>query len=100
VSDFLEPPVITSRPPSHVAVAQGSTLSLCCKASGSPPPKVQWSRSGQSFDSTLSILASQQNGCLEINPVKYNSDGDYICEARNRFGLAEKTTTVTLATKS
>jgi len=97
VSDFVEPPVITNRPPSQVAVAQGSTLSLCCAASGSPQPKVLWSRAGQSFDSTM---ASQQKGCLEIHPVKYNSDGDYICQARNRFGLAEKTTTVTLATKS
>ena len=97
MSDFVEPPVITNRPPSQVAVAQGPTLSLCCEATASPPPKVLWSRAQQSFDLTM---ASQQKGCLEINPVKYNSDGDYICQARNRFGLAEKTTTVILTTKS
>ena len=97
VSVFVEPPVITNRPPSQVSVAQGSSLSLCCKASGFPPPKVHWSRAQQSPDSTL---ASQHKGCFEINPVKYNSDGDYICQARNDFGLAEETTTVTLTTKS
>ena len=97
VSDFVEPPVITNRPPLQVAVVQGSTLSLCCEATGSPTPKVQWSRAGQSPDSTL---ASQHKGCLEMNPVTYNSDGDYICQARNRFGLAEKTTKVILTTKS
>lgn len=31
VSVFVEPPVITNRPPSQVSVAQGSTLSLCCE---------------------------------------------------------------------
>ena len=93
----LEPPIITSKPPSKVSVVQGSTLRLCCEAKGSPPPKVQWSRVHQSSDSTL---AFQEKGCLAINPVKYNSDGDYICQARNRFGVAETTTTVILPTKS
>ena len=94
---FVEPPVITNRPPAKVAVGQGSTLSLCCEATGSPPPKVQWSRAQQSHDSTL---AFQEKGCLEINPVMNNSDGYYICQARNRFGLAETTTTVILTSKS
>ena len=96
VSDFVEAPVITNRPPSRVAVAQGSTLSLCCEASGSPQPKVLWSRVYQSSDSTM---AFQERGCLEINPVKYNSDGDYICQAKNRFGLAETTTSVIVNTR-
>ena len=80
-----------------MSVVQGSTLSLCCQATGSPPPNVQWSRVEQSPDTTL---AYQQNGCLEINPVKFNSDGDYICQARNRFGIAETTTTVVVTMKS
>jgi len=96
VSVFVEPPVITKRPSSQVAADEGSTLRFCCEASGSPPPKVQWSRAQHSSDSTL---AFQQNGCLEINRVKYNSDGDYICQARNRFGLAETTTTLIVNTK-
>ncbi|KAL9962315.1 hypothetical protein ACROYT_G031404 [Oculina patagonica] len=86
-----EPPVITNKPPSQVAVVQGSTLSLCCEALGSPPPNLQWSRADQSSDSTL---AYQENGCLEINTGKYKYDGDYICQAINRYGLAETTTTV------
>lgn len=94
---YLEPPIITSKPPTQVSVVQGSTLSLCCEATGSPPPKVQWSRVHRSSDSTQ---ASQQKGCLEINPVRYNSDGDYMCQAKNRFGLAETTTTVIVTMKS
>lgn len=96
VSDFVEPPVITKRPPSKVTVNERSIIKLCCEAKGSPPPKVQWSRGRQSSDSTLAL---QEKGCLEINPVKYNSDGDYICQAKNRVGLAETTTTVIVNTK-
>ena len=94
---YLEPPIITSKLPSQVSVVQGSTLSLCCEATGSPPPRVQWSRAQRSSDTTL---AFQQKGCLEINPVKYNSDGDYICQAKHRLGVAEATTTVIVTMKS
>lgn len=94
---FVEPPFITNRPPSEVSVVQGSTLALCCGARGSPSPTVQWSRVQQSPDTTL---AFQQNGCLEINPAKYNSDGDYNCQARNRFGVAETRTKVIVIVKS
>ncbi|KAL9962314.1 hypothetical protein ACROYT_G031402 [Oculina patagonica] len=83
-----EPPVITNKPPSRVFVDEGSTSSLCCEAAGSPLPNVQWSRADQS------TLAFQENGCLEINTVRYKSDGDYICRATNRYGLAETATTV------
>ena len=92
----LEPPVITNTPPSQVAVVQGSTLNLCCEATGSPPPSVRWLRADQSSDLTL---AFQENGCLKFNMVRYNSDGDYICRATNRFGLAETTTRVTINMK-
>ena len=80
-----------------MSVVQGSTLSLCCEATGSPQPNVQWLRVEQSSATTL---AYQQKGCLEINPVKFNSDGDYICQARNRFGIAETTTTIILTMES
>ena len=96
MSDFVEPPKIFNRPPSQITVNEGSTLSLCCEAKGSPSISVLWLRDRQYSDSTL---AFQENGCLEINPVKHNSDGDYICQARNRFGLAEATTTVTVNKK-
>ena len=88
---FLEPPLFTSKPPSYVVVKQGSTLSLCCKATGSPRPRIEWSRAQPSSDL---LPAFQENGCLEVNTVKGNSDEGYICRATNHFGLAETTTTV------
>ena len=87
----LEPPAIINKPPSQVTVKEGSIFRFCCEATGSPPPKIQWSRAGQFSDSTL---ASQENGCLEFDTVRYNSGGDYICRATNNYGLAETTITV------
>jgi hypothetical protein len=88
---FLEPPIFTNKPPSHVVVKGGSALSLCCKATGSPRPRIEWSHAQES---SYLPLGFQENGCLEVNTVKKNSDGDYICRATNHFGLAETTTTV------
>lgn len=88
---FLEPPMFTNKPLSHVVVNRGSTLRLCCEATGSPRPRIEWSRAQQSSDLSPAL---QENGCLKVNTVKKNSDGDYICRATNRFGLVETTTTV------
>ena len=74
-------------------MVQGATLSLCCEATGSPPPKVQWSRAGESSASTMVF---QEAGCLKFNTVKYDNDGDYICQASNSYGIAETTTIVTV----
>lgn len=88
---FLEPPIFTNKPPSHVVVKGGSALSLCCKATGSPRPRIEWSRAQQYSDL---LPAFQENGCLEVTTVMENSHEGYICRATNRFGLAETTTTV------
>lgn len=87
---FLEPPIFTNKPSLHVGVKRGSNLNLCCEAKGYPRPSIEWSRAQQSPDL---LPAFQENGCLKINAIKEN-EGDYICRATNRFGLAETTTKV------
>lgn len=77
--------------PPQVNVLQGSSLILCCEAAGSPRPNIEWFRAQQSL---YSSLAFQENGCLDLNTTHYSSDGDYICQAKNSFGLAEATTAV------
>ena len=90
----LEPPIFIKKPPAQVVVERGSTINLCCEATGSPRPRIEWSRAQQSSDLPP---AFQENGCLEVNTVKENSAGDYICRSTNRFGLAETLTTVILS---
>ena len=93
-----EPPTFVKKLPSLVIVDEGSVLSLCCEALGSPPLNVEWSRARQAHSADTS-LAFEEQGCLEYNPVGFNSNGTYVCRARNRFGLAETTTSVVVKRK-
>lgn len=88
---FLELPVFTRKAPSQVSVSPGSDLELCCAATGSSPPTVEWSRGQRSIDATL-----YQNGCLTMKNVKDEDTGKYICRATNRLGFAQLTTEIFL----
>lgn len=79
---FLEVPAFTKKSPSQVSVSPGSDLELCCAATGSPPPTVEWSRGQRSIDATL-----YQNGCLTLKNVKDENTGKYICRATNSVGF-------------
>ena len=74
---------------------RGTTVSLYSIATGSPRPKVEWSRHQIS---TLFSPFFQEDGCLAVNTTKAHGEEDYICRATNSFGLSETTTTV-IATK-
>ena len=89
----IELPVFTSKPVSKLSVSRGSTLSLCCEAAGSPPPKIEWSRAESS---TYSRLLLQQKGCLTINTAKEEGYGSYTCRATNSYGVAQTSTLVTV----
>ena len=93
-----EPPTFVKKPPSKIIVNKGSVLSLCCEAVGSHPPKVEWLHAGNVRSADTS-LAFQEQGCLELNTVEFNSHGKYVCRARNRIGLAETTTSVVVKRK-
>ena len=92
----LEIPQFTNKPPPKVVVEQATTVSLCCVATGSPRPKVEWTRHQRS---TLFSPFFQEDGCLAVNTAKAHGQEDYICRATNSFGLTETVTTV-IATKS
>ena len=81
--------MFTKKTPSHVVVKPGSSLKLCCAATGSPRPAIQWSRGQSALNATL-----QQNGCLAIENFQVENTGKYICRATNSFGFAQLTTEV------
>ena len=72
----------------------GTNVTLCCEASGSPRPNVEWF---QAQKSSVSFPVFREDGCLLFKLVKENVGVDFICRAKNNFGLAEATTTVTAA---
>ncbi|KAL9962323.1 hypothetical protein ACROYT_G031414 [Oculina patagonica] len=88
-----EPPVFTNKPPSQVVALRGSSLSLCCEATGSPPPSIEWLRAQESSHSTL---AFHESACLEVNTAKEIREEHYICRATNQFGIKETVTAVVI----
>ena len=64
-------------------------------ATGSPRPRVEWSRHQRS--TLLSPRFFQEDECLAVNTAKEYGE-DYTCRATNSFGLTETVTTA-IATK-
>ena len=79
-----EPPKFTNRPPTVVNTLRGTNVTLCCEASGSPRPNVEW------FQVKKSSVFFQEDGCLLIEMGEENVD--FICRAKNSFGLVETKT--------
>ena len=63
-----------------------SQVTLTCATFGAPKPIVKW------FHGTDELTGNRFNvtsdGSLVINDVKYIDDGDYMCNATNKFGHA------------
>ena len=91
---FPELPKFTNRPPTLVGAFPGTNVTLCCEASGSPRPKVEWF---QAQKSSISFPVFREDGCLLFKMFKENDRVDFICRAKNSFGLAETTTAVIAA---
>ena len=51
-----------------IEIEQGTTVTLCCVATGSPRPRVEWSRHQRS--TLLSPRFFQEEGCLAVNTAK------------------------------
>ena len=84
-----EPPKFTKNPPTFVSGFIGANVTLCCEASGSPRPNVEWYQGQKSSDS---FPVFQKDGCLLIKMGEENVY--FICRAKNTFGLVETTTLV------
>ena len=84
-----EPPKFTNRPPTVVNTLRGTNVTLCCEASGSPRPNVE---RFQVKKSSVLYPVLQEDGCLLIEMGEENVD--FICRAKNSFGLVETTTLV------
>ena len=83
--------MFTLKSRSVVAVKRGSFVNLCCDATGSPPPKVDWSRAQWSPNARVLV---QENGCLTINTAIEIGVESYICRATNNYGVTQTTTTI------
>ena len=78
------PPEITKPPATMKRTVTGGTVTLTCQTFGAPKPLVKW------YHGTDELTGNRFNitgdGSLTIKNVKYIDDGDYLCNATNRFG--------------
>ena len=70
-------------PPTQLAY-RGTSFSITCSADGAPPPEYTWYKDNTSIE-TLSGLFTSNEGTLQIHNVDRNSEGMYMCRARNRL---------------
>ncbi|XP_024082550.1 papilin isoform X1 [Cimex lectularius] len=70
--------------PSEAEEEEGNMVSFECNAHGSPAPKVEWKRNGQTITaSESSKYRVAKDGKLEIIGLEIEDDGEYVCEASN-----------------
>ncbi|KAL1425981.1 hypothetical protein MTO96_018689 [Rhipicephalus appendiculatus] len=87
------PPVWTSEP-QDVSAVSGSNVTAQCTASGSPPPKITWTRTKDGGSTTVPM----ENGRLIIHNVRVSEAGTYSCRAENGVGSAiEKSIRITIS---
>ncbi|KAH6928386.1 hypothetical protein HPB50_015411 [Hyalomma asiaticum] len=91
---IVEAPPVWRSEPQGVSAVSGSNVSVHCTASGSPPPKITWTRTK---DGGSTILPTE-NGQLFIHNVRVSEAGTYSCKAENGVGSAiEKSIRVTIS---
>jgi len=78
------PPSIESSTPALIQVKKGDDVTLNCKGSGSPKPKVKWTRVGKkSMPDGSSEIESE---VVVFSAVTKNHAGTYECSASNGHG--------------
>uniref|UniRef100_A0A8D0GIP9 Neural cell adhesion molecule 2 n=1 Tax=Sphenodon punctatus TaxID=8508 RepID=A0A8D0GIP9_SPHPU len=81
------PPAITLIQKSFNATAdRGESITLFCRATGSPEPAISWYRSGKPIEENEKYILRGSNTELTIRNIKNLDAGPYVCEARNKAG--------------
>ena len=94
---ITEPVKIVSAPQARINTTEGEAFSITCKATGRPPPKVQWLR-GNSFIKDLddTLIRDFGNGTLHFDKIKNSHSGPYLCFTDTLNGSSPLTRQTTL----
>ena len=79
-------PVITTHPnrEGNIIVAEGSNVTLTCRATGGEPLTYQWIRVSGSLPKNIRI--SNQGRRLTIHNITVSNSGQYYCNVSNNEG--------------
>uniref|UniRef100_A0A8C2UJN2 Hemicentin-1 n=1 Tax=Coturnix japonica TaxID=93934 RepID=A0A8C2UJN2_COTJA len=75
---------------SKLVAAQGSELSLECKARGIPEPAVTWMKDGRPLVSGEDIAILHDGHFLQLRNIQVSDSGRYVCVAANVAGLSDR----------
>ncbi|XP_068632505.1 uncharacterized protein kek3 [Battus philenor] len=109
LEDFACVPEVSSSSTSFLGT-EGEEVTLICRITGVPAPRVRWIRAGRLLANTTSnnlnsgrsfILHSEgQTSNLTIKVAETQDAGFYVCSAENRAGKAEAILNLTIEKKS
>ena len=82
--------------PTNVVVKMNEAATLTCKASGKPPPQIEWFKDGEKLTVTDNrvILPNGSLYFLHARVSQENDTGTYFCVARNDVGRVKSQTAV------
>ncbi|XP_066478489.1 roundabout homolog 2 isoform X3 [Tiliqua scincoides] len=88
VTDVLTdrpPPIILQGPVNQTLAVDGTAL-LKCKATGDPLPVISWLKEGFTFLGRDPRTSIQDQGTLQIKPLRISDTGTYTCVATSSSG--------------
>ncbi|XP_041098662.1 hemicentin-1 isoform X2 [Polyodon spathula] len=87
----LVPPSVGSVPaePAEVTAVQGGSVSLECRATGTPLPQISWLKNGLPLHLSPRTQLLSAGTLLRLSQAQISDSGVYTCVARSRAGAAE-----------
>ncbi|MBN3313547.1 NCAM2 protein, partial [Atractosteus spatula] len=85
------PPVLSVPQQSFNATADyQESVTLTCRAYGSPEPEVTWHRRGKQIEESDQYVLKGRGTMLTICSIKQDDGGSYFCKATNKAGVVEE----------
>lgn len=84
-----EPPRISPLQTNHLIV-QGTDFSLPCHTTGSPQPRIKWTKLHETFDQNT----RQVGNALVLSNAQVSNRGVYICSAETDEGVVDQASTI------
>nr|XP_046912205.1 protein turtle-like isoform X2 [Dermatophagoides farinae] len=89
------PPHFKEKPPEAVFVKSGDSLTIHCRAHGTPTPTVLWQKDNSLVQNSASIRV--HGGELILKSIQKDDTGTYVCIAKNRQGSLSANTQVLIS---
>ena len=92
---LIEPPSLENAPNAHIRVILNERVDLPCHATGTPSPRISWSRISLSLlESSGGHHPHSVGSTLTFPAVRLQDEGVYLCSATNDAGTISHNVTL------